>query len=306
MHLIILGSLPPSNFAPDLASHLKEHCPALIDRLRRLSAIEMPCPPEETGCTAEEFLQLTSLGYNKRPGFNLSSGLGPLRAGITASNEQVWVADLCSVAIGRDGARLAIPEVQNLDTADTDALFEAVKPLWSDSEISALPIAQDRWRVWLPHNACLPSITPAAVSLLAVSDWWPQDESLKTWRKLLNEIQMVWHQHPVNERRVQRGLDPINSLWLYGGGMGWKPQQPSPTSIFYRDLAKPFLEGDWANWIDRLPALSRYLDSLPSDASITLAGERRTVSLTVPQQRWWHSLMPRRNQNWITWWTHQN
>jgi hypothetical protein len=121
----------------------------------------------------------------------LSDGFGPLRAGITAPNEPVWIADLCSVAVGREGAKLAIPESLQLDAQDADALFDAVKPLWSDSEISALPIGLGRWRVWLDQSAQLTSITPAAASLLSVSDWWPQDASMKAWRKLLNEIQMV-------------------------------------------------------------------------------------------------------------------
>jgi hypothetical protein len=236
----------------------------------------------------------------------LGDGFGPLRAGITAPNEPVWIADLCSVAIGREGAKLAIPESLQLDAQDADTLFDAVKPLWSDSEISALPIGLGRWRVWLDQSAQLTSITPAAASLLSVSDWWPQDASMKAWRKLLNEIQMVWHHHPVNQQRMERGLEPINSLWLYGGAPGWKPQPLAVPSTYYRDLTKPFLESDWALWIEQLPALSRYLENLPPDTKITLTGERRSITLTAPQSRWWQFLLRPRTQNWMKWWTHQN
>ena len=37
------------------------------------------------------------------------------------------------------------------------------------------------------------------------------------WRQLFNEIQMVLHSLPVNAERMERGLQPINSLWLWGG-----------------------------------------------------------------------------------------
>jgi hypothetical protein len=40
----------------------------------------------------------------------------------------------------------------------------------------------------------------------------------KLWRKLQNEIQMLWHIDPVNEEREQRGLPSINSLWISGIG----------------------------------------------------------------------------------------
>ena len=54
-------------------------------------------------------------------------------------------------------------------------------------------------------------------------DWWmPRDTNeqgvAKRWRKLQNEIQMLWHIDPVNEEREQRGLPSINSLWISGIG----------------------------------------------------------------------------------------
>ena len=54
-------------------------------------------------------------------------------------------------------------------------------------------------------------------------DWWmPRDTHeqgiAKRWRKLQNEIQMLWHIGTVNEERTQRGLPSINSLWISGIG----------------------------------------------------------------------------------------
>lgn len=54
-------------------------------------------------------------------------------------------------------------------------------------------------------------------------DWWmPRDTNeegiAKRWRKLQNEIQMLWHIGPVNEEREQRGMPSINSVWISGIG----------------------------------------------------------------------------------------
>ena len=54
-------------------------------------------------------------------------------------------------------------------------------------------------------------------------DWWmPRDTHeegiAKQWRKLQNEIQMLWHIGPVNEEREQRGMPSINSIWISGIG----------------------------------------------------------------------------------------
>jgi hypothetical protein len=54
-------------------------------------------------------------------------------------------------------------------------------------------------------------------------DWWmPRDSQevgvAKLWRKLQNEIQMLWHINPVNEEREHRGMPTMNSLWISGIG----------------------------------------------------------------------------------------
>jgi hypothetical protein len=54
-------------------------------------------------------------------------------------------------------------------------------------------------------------------------DWWmprdTHDEGVaKRWRKLQNEIQMLWHINPINEARALKGLPSINSLWISGIG----------------------------------------------------------------------------------------
>jgi hypothetical protein len=54
-------------------------------------------------------------------------------------------------------------------------------------------------------------------------DWWmPHDtdeqDVAKRWRKLQNEIQMLWHIDSVNEARQENGLPSINSIWISGIG----------------------------------------------------------------------------------------
>jgi hypothetical protein len=46
----------------------------------------------------------------------------------------------------------------------------------------------------------------------------PQGHDGRRWRALFNEVQVILHQHPVNAERRARGLPPVNSLWLWGGG----------------------------------------------------------------------------------------
>jgi len=334
MHLLIPGALPPSNIAKDLIPQVEQHCPALVERLKTLVATVQELAPEHTGCTPFEAVKLQQLGYTPSEGANLGTGLASLHAGVRNPSETVWLAELSAITVGREGATIAHPASFEVTPDEADALFDAVSGLWADRAISALPINARQWRIWLDPSASTRSLTPAAMAEMRLSDWWPQEDSLREWRRLLNEIQMVWHEHPVNTARAARGEVPINSLWLFGGAQGWSPghssvptgadpknqtraqkevlasNQPQavalPSALIYEGLHTPYLQGDWAAWIAALPALSEYLSALDPNTTLTLTGKQRAVVLTPARKRWWHALLAPRPQLWNTWWNLPN
>ena len=53
----------------------------------------------------------------------------------------------------------------------------------------------------------------------SLSPHLPQAREHRSWRQLLNELQMALHDHPVNEARAARGLPPVNGVWICGGGV---------------------------------------------------------------------------------------
>jgi hypothetical protein len=85
------------------------------------------------------------------------------------------------------------------------------------------------------------------------------------WYKLLNEIQMFMHQHPVNQQRIQRGLVAINSLWFWGGGR--RCQTPKPNLVWYCD--DPLLDR-FARSLELLPRPCSEIDTIvnPEDAVV--------------------------------------
>jgi hypothetical protein len=48
--------------------------------------------------------------------------------------------------------------------------------------------------------------------------WLPSGAGGGSLRRLMTEIQMWLHEHPINAARSRRGLPPVNGLWLWGGG----------------------------------------------------------------------------------------
>ena len=91
------------------------------------------------------------------------------------------------------------------------------------------PLLEEQgWRLWAGHPQRwylegegplrLESAPLAEVRGRAIGDFLPAGEDAARWLKLLNELQMRMHDHPVNRRRGERRLPAVNSLWLWGGG----------------------------------------------------------------------------------------
>jgi hypothetical protein len=74
---------------------------------------------------------------------------------------------------------------------------------------------------WLLHLHAQSNIrtTPLADAIgLNGDQLMPEADNVRIWRRLLNEVQMTLHEHPVNLARGARGLPAVNSLWPWGEG----------------------------------------------------------------------------------------
>jgi hypothetical protein len=76
-------------------------------------------------------------------------------------------------------------------------------------EVQALEPA--RWCARLAADLDLPAFSPLEMAGRGIDPGSGADA-------LLNEVQMVLHEHPVNEAREARGEPPLNSVWLWGAG----------------------------------------------------------------------------------------
>jgi len=67
-----------------------------------------------------------------------------------------------------------------------------------------------------------PEIITTSPELVVGKDirpYMPQGKGATKWHGILNEMQMLLHDHPINQLRERKGLVPINSIWLSGGGV---------------------------------------------------------------------------------------
>ena len=307
MKWIVTHALPPAALSQSLEQallNLDSGMPAKLARLfGTLHAQMLTSPVSEHGCTPAERLLLQTQGclvntdnieHSGTTGsLPLASGsaLAALEHGIQDPHEPVWIAQACATLISAERATLLPLSDLQASEEDLHALHEAISPLLGEPgdpfELQMLTPGNWRVRGNLPEQAWLP--TPCAVRGQDLGDWWPTDDAWRPWRRLLNEIQMCWHDHPVNERRAQQGLPAINGVWLYGGAPGWTPA-PDADVRWITELTGSAQNGDWAEW---LSGYARIIDQLlqekeassesdksgQNDFELILTGDDRIVCL---------------------------
>jgi len=132
----------------------------------------------------------------------------------------------------RDHLVLMHPDHIPLTAAESTALLEEAKPLLQH-EFKADVIAADpnHWFITPAHFASLATHSVDQAHGRNIDWWLPRDTieagTARAWRKLQNEIQMLWHISPVNEVRQASGLPAINSIWISGIGSTADLKTPS-------------------------------------------------------------------------------
>lgn len=180
--------------------------------------------------------------------FGLSGGRLPLgrlrRAGETTlpppeAEAHYLCADPVNLHFAREHLLLTPLPGDALNLADAQALADTLdaffKPL--DANILGFEVAApERWYLKLanaPRTAFFPLDD---VTGRPVSHFMPEGEDCREWQRLVNEIQVLLHNHPLNQAREAAGERPVNSVWLWGDGDTLPPSQRLPGQVLTQDL----------------------------------------------------------------------
>ena len=84
--------------------------------------------------------------------------------------------------------------------------------------------------LWMDGPLDIRLTPPHDISGRPVADWLPAGPGADTVRRLMEQSMAVLADHPVNRRRIARGLNPGNCIWLWGQGS--RPALPAYEACF--------------------------------------------------------------------------
>lgn len=126
-----------------------------------------------------------------------------------------WRLTPCHLHLGLDHAILVDPGQLELAADEADALARTIAPLFDAAALALRWPTPGAWFA-LGEPWALRAWPWTLASGRNVIAWQPTGDAARAWRRLLTEIQMSWHDHPVNLARAARGARPVNALWLDG------------------------------------------------------------------------------------------
>ena len=294
MHLIIPFAAPASEAG--LAALRELEAPHLQSLLARLGTPERALGDELSLSPPHERVLAQASGWGDVP-----DGLVPLAAqralalGLTAAARDHegsaaggWgFLTPAHWSLGTDQVSLLDPALLNLGEAESLDFLQAVSELFTSEGFELHADGPGRWLCRHTSLAGLPTASLDRVLGRNVDRWLEPDPRARLVRRLQNEVQMLLHDHALNEARAVRGELPLNSVWLSGTGTlpCAPPACPGTEVGLDESLRHAAVNEDWAGWLQAFAQLdagsiqdwqARH-GSHPA-ARLTLCGERGSAT----------------------------
>lgn len=127
-------------------------------------------------------------------------------------------ADPVHLQVDMDHAILRDTHGLDLTLEESEALVAELNAYFSDEGIRFIINDKDSWFLHAHHHEKICTTPVHDVISRNVYTFMPQGEDALFWKKFMNEVQMLLHQSPVNENRIDNGKLPVNGAWLWGEG----------------------------------------------------------------------------------------
>lgn len=152
-----------------------------------------------------------------------------------------WLcANPVTLHLQRDSFILANGQARGLSLEQAAELVGALNDQFAADGLYFFAPHASRWYLRLTHAPRLETHPLSEAIGQNVQRLLPQGDDALQWHTRVNEMQMLLHGHPVNLDLERRGDPPVNSLWLWGGGILTPGRQQAELRVWAHD---PFTRG---------------------------------------------------------------
>jgi hypothetical protein len=197
-----------------------------------------------------------------------ATGHGPPAAGTWARAEPVHLLTAL------DHLQLAAPVPLPLEATESAELVGTLNDYLEGTGFKLRATDDGGWLCACPAGLDCSAVEPSLAVGRNLREWLPTGRDASRIQALVNELQMLLHQHPVNERRAARGLPAVNSVWCWGVGVAGTPAA-AVTGVLVTDDA--WLAGLWRLHAGRVRPVGEFAEVLaeePGDVRVACGSMR--------------------------------
>jgi len=201
--------------------------------------LPLPAPLEQMLATVRQAApSLIKLLHRGQAATHATSLAGTLCQAFGINQQQDWpLAPICALAEGFNtddgywlrldpvhlevvmgGLLLRPPSSLQLSLPEARALIADINLHWCDIGLAVQALSPTRWYLQLPAAPDLHTTPLDQMDGEYLTPHLPRGADARHYLKLINEVQMLMHAHPVNLARENEGRPAVNGLWLWGGG----------------------------------------------------------------------------------------
>ncbi len=190
-----------------------------MDRLSKMSEVGMVHTIPEGMSPGSDTANLSVIGYDPKIYYTGRSPLEALSIGVDMKDTDIAIrCNIVTVSVDDkpyEEKTIIDHSSSEISTEDAAILLEAVRAgLENDIYKFYLGTSYRHLTIW-DKGEVVPLTPPHDVLGQVIGQYLPKDEALREMQKKSYDILV---NHPINVARMEKGLNPANSIWFWGAG----------------------------------------------------------------------------------------
>ncbi|ALQ50224.1 phosphoglycerate mutase [Nitrosomonas ureae] len=138
---------------------------------------------------------------------------------LAKTSKDFWMcADPVHLRIEQNHIMLADSQSFKISPEEAEQFVQDLNHNLGNSNFIFSTFHPHRWYIRIPKAPEMQTHLLSQVTCKNINNFLPTGKDSIIWHKIFNEVQMLLHEHPINQARESRGELIINSIWLGGGG----------------------------------------------------------------------------------------